>query len=199
MTAPAICLLVILASCVLGLAILLFLPLIEKRQDAGERSNEIAIDSGESIVTVRKIGTVTSVTIRPGIRDHWEGSEGVAVPLLGPEATRLHEPALWAEYMDPSTSAIRKYEIIDEVYALGFTLPYEKGLLERYKRELKEAVSSGDPDGRAIHERTPVNLTPAHQDGPGPEEYKKVQINQELLHEPTPDMGEDAPEPPDNQ
>ena len=180
MTAPAICLLVILASCVLGLAILLFLPLIEKRQDTGGRSSEIAIDSGESIVTVRKIGTVTSVTIRPGIRDHWEGSEGVAVPLLGPEATRLHEPALWAEYMDPSTSAIRKYEIIDEVYALGFTLPYEKELLERY-------------------ERTPVNLTPAHQDGPGPEEYKKVQINQELLHEPTPDMGEDAPEPPDNQ
>ena len=199
MSVPAICLLVILGSCALGLAILLFLSLTDKSRGASSPSNEIAIDSGESIVTVRKIGPITSVTIRQGISDHWEGSEGVALPLLGPEATRIHEPALWAEYMDPSTSAIRKYEIIDEVYALGFTLPYEKGLLERYKRELKEAVSSGDPDGRAIHERTPVNLTPAHQDGSEPEEYKKVQINQELLHEPTPDMGEDAPEPPDNQ
>lgn len=199
MTAPAICLLVILASCVLGLAVLLFLPMKGKGQDATSPSNEIAIDSGESIVTVRKIGPVTSVTIRQGVRDHWEGSEGVALPLLGPEATRLHEPALWAEYMDPSTSAIRKYEIIDEVYALGFSLPHIKGLHEQYKREIKEALSSADPDGRAIHERTPVNLSARLQPGAEPEEYKKVQINQELLHEPTPDMGEDAPEPPDNQ
>lgn len=199
MTATAICLLVILGSSVLGLAILLFLPQKEKGQDGDAPSNELSIDSGASIVTVRKIGPITSVTIRQGVSDHWEGSEGIALPLLGTEATRRHEPALWAEYMDPSTSATRKYEIIDEVYALGFTLPYIKGLNEQYKREMKEALASGDPDSRAVHERTPVNLTPARQDGSASEDYKKIHINDDLRHAPLPDMGEDVPDESDNQ
>ena len=77
-------------------------------------------------------------TIRQQVSDHWEGADGIALPLLGPEAAKRYEPALWAEYMDPGTSAIRKYEIVDEVYSLGFTLPYIKGLNEQYKREIRE-------------------------------------------------------------
>ena len=199
MSATAICLLVILGASVLGLAVLLFLPRKGKGGDGVPPPNELSIDSGAGIVTVRKIGPVTSVTIRQGVSDHWEGPEGIALPLPGTEAARRHEPALWAEYMNPATSAIRKYEIIDEVYALGFTLPYIRGLNEQYQREMREALASGDPDSRAVHERTPVNLTPARQGGSAPGGYRKVHIDGELRHAPLPDMGEDAPEAPGNQ
>ena len=101
--------------------------------------------------------------------------------------------------MDPRTSAVRKYEIIDEVYALGFTLPYIKGLNEQYKRELKEALASGDPDGRTVSERTPANLSRKEKDGAGEAEPRKMQINEALFHAPVPDMDKDGEDQPDNQ
>ena len=200
MTAPAICLLVILSAALAGLFLLLFTP--QKDGDSTSAPSvreDISVGGGGSIVTVRKIGPITSVTIRQQVNDHWDGQEGVAVPLLGPEAAKRYEPALWSEYMDPRTSAVRKYEIIDEVYALGFTLPYIKGLNEQYKRELKEALASGDPDGRTVSERTPANLSRKEKDGAGEAEPRKMQINEALFHAPVPDMGKDGEDEPDNQ
>ena len=200
MTAPFIFLVAILSAVLLGLLILLFFP-----QRGGEPSgasparDALSVDGGGSVVTVRKIGPITSVTIRQQVSDHWEGPDGIALPLLGPEAAKRYEPALWAEYMDPGTSAIRKYEIVDEVYSLGFTLPYIKGLNEQYKREMREALASGDPDGRTVSERTPVNLSQRVQDASGENEPKTVKINESLRHAPVPDMEEEGAEGPDNQ
>lgn len=194
-----ICLLIFLAFVAVIFMILLLLPLKEK---GGNRTaeNALSIQDGGSIVTVHKIGPVTSVTIRQTVNDHWEGKDGVALPMLAPEVTRHYEPDLWNEYMDPKTSAIRKYELIDEAYSMGFTLPLIKGLDEQYKKEIKKALSSSDPDARTIHERTPVDLSREHRGGPDSErEEKKVQINDELRHAPLPDMEEPKPEAKDNQ
>ncbi|MBP3257633.1 MAG: hypothetical protein J6M23_06550 [Bacteroidales bacterium] len=200
MTAPAICLLVILSAALAGLFLLLFIPQKDGETTSAPSGREdISVGGGGSIVTVRKIGPITSVTIRQRVNDHWDGQDGVAVPLLGPEAAKRYEPALWNEYMNPRTSAVRKYEIIDEVYALGFTLPYIKGLNEQYKREMREALASGDPDGRTVSERTPVNLTRNEKDDTGEDEPKKMQINEALYHAPVPDMNADGADEPDNQ
>ena len=200
MTAPAICLLVILSVALAGLFLLLFIPQKDGETTSAPSGREdISVGGGGSIVTVRKIGPITSVTIRQRVNDHWDGQDGVAVPLLGPEAAKRYEPALWNEYMNPRTSAVRKYEIIDEVYALGFTLPYIKGLNEQYKRELKEALASGDPDGRTVSERTPVNLTRNEKDGVAEDEPKKMQINEALYHAPVPDMNAGGADEPDKQ
>ena len=193
MSIEEIILLVILAAVGAAIIFLLLLPTAEKDIAKGIESISVSSDQG-SVVTVRKVGRVTSVTIRGGVQDHWDGEGGVPVPLLPTEATKTHEPELYAEYMDPSTSAIRKYEIIDEVYALGFTLPYIRGLNEAYKKEMKEILASGDPDGRAIHERTPVNLTAAAS---GPR-YEGLDIDDGLRHVSPPDMGEEGPAPVDN-
>ena len=189
MSLPAICLLVILSASLAGLIFLLFMP----QRDGENTPEDISVGGGGSVVTVRKIGPITSVTIRQRVNDHWDGQDGVAVPLLGPEAAKRYEPALWSEYMDPLTSAVRKYEIIDEVYALGFTLPYIKGLNVQYKREITEAIASGDPDGRTVNERTPLNLTQKESAA------RQVTINEALRRTPVPDMGEDGADEPDNQ
>ena len=102
--------------------------------------------------------------------------------------TRREQPELYAEYMDPGTSASRKYEIIDEVYALGYTLPYIRGLNDLYKKELKDAMESGDPDARTALERTPVNLTAAS--GKDEDGIRRMDIDNGLRHAPLPDMGE---------
>lgn len=198
MTTPAICLLVILTVALLGLLFLLFMP--QKSGDTASAGAEnISVGGGGSIVTVRKIGPITSVTIRQRVHDHWDGPDGVAVPLLGPEAAKRYEPTLWNEYMDPHTSAIRRYEIIDELYSLGFTLPYINGLHEQYKRELTEALASGDPDSRAVNERTPVNLSQGRQEAAAENDTKKMHIDDSIRHTPVPDMdGSDAKNP-DNQ
>lgn len=183
MTTLEITVLVILGATLVGLLLLLFLP-----SDRKAPSPEDALDirAEGSIVTVRKVGHVTSVTIRGGIHDHWEGDEGVSLPYLQPEVTRREVPELYAEYMSPSTSAVRRYEIIEEVYAMGFTLPYIRGLSEQYKKEVREAIASGDPDSRAVLERTPVDLGAERAEGDG---YTRLDINDALRHEPMEDMG----------
>ena len=154
-------------------AVLIFSPSKDK-DSAAKPDGGISVNTSEgSIVTVRKVGRVTSVTIRTQAHDHWEGSDGVQVPQIPTEMTRLYRPELYDEYMSPETSAIRKYEIADELYAEGFTLPYIRGLHEQYKREVAEALKEGG-DARTIAERTPVNLT---QKGKDADSVKELDIN----------------------
>ena len=154
-------------------AVLIFSPSRDK-DSAVKPDGGISVNASEgSIVTVRKVGRVTSVTIRTQAHDHWEGSDGVQVPQIPTEMTRLYRPELYDEYMSPETSAIRKYEIADELYAEGFTLPYIRGLHEQYKREVAEALKEGG-DARTIAEHTPANITPKGKDD---KQYKELDIN----------------------
>ena len=154
-------------------AVLIFSPSKDK-DSAAKPDGGISVNASEgSIVTVRKVGRVTSVTIRTQAHDHWEGSDGVQVPQIPTEMTRLYRPELYDEYMSPETSAIRKYEIADELYAEGFTLPYIRGLHKQYKREVAEALKDGG-DARTIVEHTPANITPKSKDD---KQYKELDIN----------------------
>ena len=159
MTTPVIILGAILASVAFALTVLLLAP-SKENQLPGSEDGDISVNTAGSVVTVRKVGHVTSVYIRGGVHDHWEGSEGIVLPMIPTEVTKANEPELYAEYLSPETSAVRKYEIIEELYSKGYTLPYIKGLHEQYKNELRESLSSGEPDAVAANERTPVNLSP---------------------------------------
>ena len=160
MTVPIIILIGILACVVAGLSLILLLPAKEGGASIRASSGDVSVSAAGSIVTVRKVGGVTSVSIRDQVHDHWEGEESVSLPFLSTEITRQKEPELFNEYLSPDTSAVRKYEIIEELYSKGYTLPYIKGLHEQYRKELRDALSSGDPDAVAANERTPVNLSP---------------------------------------
>ena len=152
--------LVLLGILALLAVLLLILP---SRAEAKEEAVPASGGPG-SIVTVRKVGGVTSVVIRDGASDHWEGDGGVSLPLLPPEVTARLQPELYAEYTSPDTSAIRKYEIIDELYSMGFTLPYIKDLNDLYKREVQSALSPGGPAAGTPRKRAPVDLS--HMAGP---------------------------------
>ena len=187
MSTTAIWLIAALVVIAVIFAVLLFLPGQDRNSPVTVAERVSLAPSPGSIVTVRKVGRITSVVIREDIHDHWEG-DSIPLPLLPTEVTRREQPELYAEYMDPGTSASRKYEIIDEVYALGYTLPYIRGLNELYKKELKDAMEAGDPDARTALERTPVNLTAASgKDGDG---IRRMDIDNGLRHAPLPDMGE---------
>ena len=195
MTTTAICLAAALGAVALIIvAILVFSPSKEPSKPQGKGDEGVSVSAGEgSIVTVRKVGRMTSVTIRSSVHDHWEGSDSIQVPMIPVEVTRLEKPDLYAEYMSPETSAIRRYEIADELYAEGFSLPYIKGLHEQYKKEIAEALSDRIGDGATIVERTPVDLT--HKAEPEPS-YANLSINDGLRHAELADMGggEDSPE-----
>jgi hypothetical protein len=174
---PAIVILLLICVAALAILYLLFVNLGgETPVSAAPVEGTVSVDAG--LVTVRKVGPVTSVVIRGAVSDHWDGG-GVPLPLLPVELTRVHEPELWAEYMSPETSAARKYDIIDEVYAKGFTLPYLRGLNEQYRRELAE----GGPIAGKAPGRAPVNLTGK----------ASLKIDESLREEPIPPM-EDDPE-----
>lgn len=201
MTTPAIILVATLAAVAVAFTVLLFIPQGDGGKTSPPSDGDISIGTPGGVVTVRKVGRVTSVVIHEGIHDHWEGADGVPVPLLPTEATKVHEPALYAEYMSPETSATRKYEIIDEVYSKGFTLPYIGGLNEQYKREMREALSGAASDGMA-EGRKPVDLTPERKAPAGNgDDYGKLNINDGLRHALLPEMdGEEADGPgPENQ
>lgn len=167
----------------LVLVILLLLPSPRVKAPV---ERDIKVDAGAgSIITVRKVGDVTSLLIQPSVRDSWEGEGGVPLPALPPEVTRVREPALYAEYMDPSTSAVRRYEIIEDLYAIGYSLPHIRGLHEAYKKEIEAALSSGDPDARTALGRTPVNLAGA---------YRTMEGDPAMRSVPMEDMGDAATE-----
>lgn len=108
----------------------------------------VSADSG-SVITVRKVGGVTSVVVH----SHWEGDGGAPLPFLPSEVTRLNEPELYAEYLSEETSATRKYEIIDLIYGLGYTLPAIPGLHEKYLEERRAAAAAAAPA------KAPVDMT----------------------------------------
>ena len=188
MTTTAICLAAALGAVALIIvAVLVFSPSKEPSKPQGKGDEGVSVSAGEgSIVTVRKVGRMTSVTIRSSVHDHWEGSDSIQVPMIPVEVTRLEKPDLYAEYMSPETSAIRRYEIADELYAEGFTLPYIRGLNEQYKKEIAEALADRSGDGPTIAERTPVDLTGK---GMGQPEYQELDINDGLRHVQLEDMG----------
>ncbi len=101
------------------------------------RDPEVSISGENGMVTIRKVGRSTSVLIHSDTGEYWEGSDGISIPMTPIEATRRHEPALYAEYMSEKTSAIRKYEIAEELYSIGYTLPYQRGLHEQWVKEMR--------------------------------------------------------------
>lgn len=149
-------------------------------------SADVNINTAEgSIVTVRKVGSTTSVIIRTDIHDHWEGSDGIEISPAPIELTRREEPELYEEYMSPKTPASRKYEIADYIYSIGLTLPFIHGLHEQWQKEQQMNPAT---------ERTPVN--PKGGTAKDGIVYRKLDINHNLRNEPMSDIdsGPDAPE-----
>ena len=101
MTTTAICLAAALGAVALIIvAVLVFSPPKEPSKPQGKGDEGVSVSAGEgSIVTVRKVGRMTSVTIRSSVHDHWEGSDSIQVPMIPVEVTRLEKPDLYAEYL----------------------------------------------------------------------------------------------------
>ncbi len=114
------------------------------------KEHEVSIAGESGMVTIRKVGRNTNVVIHPDIRDHWEGTGGISIPMTPIEATMRYEPNLYSEYMSERTSAVRKYEIAEMLYSIGFTLPYQKGLHEQWLKEMREKEEA--------QEVTPVDI-----------------------------------------
>lgn len=143
-----------------------------------------------SVVTVRKVGRTTRVDIHPDIHDHWEGSPGVDIAPTPIELTMREEPELYAEYMNPRTSASRRYAIADYIYSLGLTLPYIHGMNEQWKREQEMNPAKGSQTMvNPITEPTPVNLHGGEMKHGIV--MRKLDIHQEIREEPMYDMGQD--------
>lgn len=127
--------------CVLTIIVVLASLLLgnQKREPEGTAGGAVEVSAERgSVITVRKVGGTTKVEIRPtfsgvGEEEHYE--DGTSLPVPSVEVTKMTEPELYREYMSPGVSAVRKYEIIDYVYALGLTLPLIPGLHEQYLKE----------------------------------------------------------------
>ena len=145
--------------------------------------------SPEGVVTVRHAGQSMTIVIRDGtrLRDGMEGGGGITLPQLPTEAAARIFPALYSEYMSPDTSASRKYEIIDLVYGLGYTLPAIPGLHEQYMKEVRE--SSGKKGGKS-----PVNLSER-----AGRPIKRLHIDRSVSPSDVPDMGASPSDQPQNE
>ena len=187
---------IVTALVTLAIAIFLYLVFSPSREvgAAGAPPQDgISVNTAEgSIVTVRKVGRITSVTIRSTVHDHWEGSGDISVPPLPIEVTKIERPELYEEYINPKTSAMRKYEIADDLYAEGFTLPYISGLNEQYKKEVSEALISPG-DGKVIAESTPARPSPNRSAS------KNLVINHDVAREVTDNPVGDTPSGPEEQ
>ncbi len=109
-------------------------------------SPDLAISPEGDLVTIRKLPSGTSITISAGLADHWDGSDGVSVRECPTEVTSAAERDLYQEYLSPKTSAVRKYEIIEILYNQGYTLPYQSGLFEQWKAEMKSMSGTAPAD-----------------------------------------------------
>ena len=90
-SSPALILGLILIA--LAAAFLLLCPTAPGRPSSPPHPGEVSVSAAEgSIVTVRKVGGVTSVVVH----SHWEGEDGITPPALPPEITRAREPELYA-------------------------------------------------------------------------------------------------------
>lgn len=176
------------AAAVLILLVILVISAVRSSKNDNDPSTGVSINTPEgSIVTVRKIGRTTRVEIRNDIHDHWEGSSGIEIKPVGIETTRKLEPELFAEYMDPHTSAIRRYEIADYIYSMGLTLPYIKGLVEQWHREVGETARGSDahpPTGkldvnRSVGDEPLPAMEPEDGDIPPEESSQQTQWKEE--------------------
>jgi len=145
--------------------------------DSSGGAVRISADS-RSIITVRKVGASTRVEIRrsswsgAGEEDHWE--DGIAMGPTPVEVTKVTEPELYREYMDPSTCATRKYEIISMIYGQGLTLPLLPGLHEQYLREQEKAAKARKKAHRTLRidrsvADTPMESMSGEEKSPEPE------------------------------
>ena len=150
MTMTTIILAVLLASVAVALTMVFIFT--KESSATGETHERISIGSRGSIVTVRKAGSVTSVDFRGAALDHWEGDGDIPVPPPPVEETRRRWPDLYSEYISEDTPPLRRREIADDLYAMGFTLPYIPGLYERCRDGLRGENARG--------RRAPVDLTP---------------------------------------
>ncbi len=164
-------------------AVLLFATGGKSSREEGSVESVISTPSS-SIVTVRKVGKTTRVDIRLDVHDHWEGEGGVAIKPTPVEITRLEQPELYEEYMSSEATATRKYEIADELYSMGYSLPYIRGLHEQWVREQK-AVRDEQEDPPQ-----PVKLGEGRRDAKDIAP-NRLDINHDLEAEPVPAMGEE--------
>lgn len=102
----------------------------------------------EDVVRVQKAAGTS-------LEEELSSGGGALLPPPAVEITRREEPELYAEYVDPATSAARRYEIADDLYAMGYTLPFIPGMAEAYLNERKAALLAGG-DARTILESTPA-------------------------------------------
>ena len=183
MTTPAIWLVATLFAAAAVFTVLLLFPTKEGSSRTSAEEDGISVSTGGGVVTVRKVGRVTSVIIRQEIHDHMEGGDSIDIPQLPIEVTRREEPELYAEYVSPETTAVRKYEIADDLYSRGYTLPWIRGLHEQYKKET-------DRGPETVHGRAPVDLTPRKAEAPP----RELAPDRSLQDVDQPDMGDGVPE-----
>lgn len=178
---------IIALATLIGIGIL-FLIVEILRSHRPTDSSGLSINAGDrSIVTVRQIGRTTRVDIRPDVHDHWEGSGAIDIKPVGVELTRQLEPELFAEYMSVETSATRKYEIADYIYSIGLSLPYIRGLNEKWRAE-QEALSK---DSNPATEHTPID--PKGGTMINGIVIKKLEVDPRLRQEPMTDISDDVP------
>lgn len=181
---PATYIAIAMAAVVVILIIALLIDTMLSRGNHRVETAGVSINASDgSVVTVRKIGRTTRVDIRDDVHDHWEGSGAIAIKPVGIELTRQLEPELFAEYMSVETSATRKYEIADYIYSIGLSLPYIRGLNEKWRDE-QAAMAAGNP----ALEHTPVN--PHGGQMVKGIVYKTLEINRDLQAEPMEDLDE---------
>ena len=177
----------------LVLLIVLFMPSGTPRHQSEPAPGVSIAAAAGSIVTVRKVGSSTRVDIRPDIHDHWEGDRDIDVAPTPIEITRSEEPELYAEYMSPSTSATRKYEIADYLYGIGLCLPFIPGLHQQWLRE-QEAAGAALPKKGHVNpatEETPVNTAGGATEGGLV--MRRLIVDESLRHEPLPAMEPEEP------
>ncbi len=154
-------------------AVLLFAP-GEKSHPAGETMQSVITAPENSVVTVRKVGMITHVDIRSNIHNHWEGEGGVETKPTPVEITRRDCPELYEEYLSSETTATRKYEIVDELYSMGYTLPLIPSLHEQWvlEQQMTRLAHEDPPEEDPAPNRLKVNrdleaglLPPAEEPG----------------------------------
>ncbi len=159
---------------VIAAAVVLLAP-GEKPQSENSVESVITTPSS-SVVTVRKVGQTTHVDIKTNVHNHWEGDDGVATRPTPVEVTRREQPELYEEYMSSEATATRKYDIIDELYSMGYTLPLIPDLHEQWLSEQRMVrVQREDPP----------------EEDPAP---NRLRVNHDLSAEPLPSMGDEGGE-----
>lgn len=128
--------LIICGIAVAAILIILVVLFVSRPKDTHTEQMEVETDS-KSVVTVRKVAGVTRVSVKlepePSYAPFYD--EDSRYPTLPPEVTRKEFPALYEEYMDDSVPALRRRDILVELYNMGYALPTVKDLQKRIDEE----------------------------------------------------------------